>query len=134
MSNSIPDLLTNASERFWFSAEELARIFGITERTVEDHIANLFDEGERNKETDVRFLTAIDDEGELTKVPYYSLDALLSIGLRVGGEKGKRFRQWAFQNLSEYVVKGFVLDDERLKNPDGESDYFDELRDATEEN
>ena len=134
MSNSIPDLLTNASERFWFSAEELARIFGITERTVEDHIANLFDEGERNKETDVRFLTAIDDEGELTKVPYYSLDALLSIGLRVGGEKGKRFRQWAFQNLSEYVVKGFVLDDERLKNPDGESDYFDELRDATQEN
>ena len=70
----------------------------------------------------------LDGEREITKTPYYSLDVLISIGLRVSGEKGKRFRRWAFQNLGEYVVKGFILDDERLKSPDDGDDSFDELR------
>lgn len=133
MSNSIPDLLANSKNRFWFSAEEIADVFGIPEQTVENYIATLLNEGERKEDTDVKVISEIDDEGKITNVSYYSLDALISIGLRVGGENGKRFRRWAFQNLGEYVVKGFILDDERLKNPDGDDDSFNELRDATED-
>ena len=133
MSNSIPDLLANSKNRFWFSAREIADVFEIPEQTVENYIATLLNEGERNEDTDVKVILEIDDEGKITNVSYYSLDALISIGLRVGGENGKRFRRWAFQNLSEYVVKGFILDDKRLKNTDVGDDYFDELRDATED-
>ena len=132
MSNSIPDLLANSKNRFWFSAEEIAGVFGIPEQTVENYIATLLNEGERKEDTDVKVISEIDDEGKITNVSYYSLDALISIGLRVGGENGKRFRRWAFQNLGEYVVKGFILDDERLKNPDGDDDSFDELRSMEE--
>lgn len=133
MTKSLPELLADRSEQFWFSVEELAGIFAISRKIVEKHIKDLFAEGERNEETDVKVLPEIDDDGKLIHVARYSLDTLISIGLRIGGEKGKRFRKWAFQNLSEYVVKGFILDDERLKNPDGGDDYFDELQGATEE-
>ena len=132
MSNSIPDLLANSKNRFWFSAEEIAGVFGIPEQTVENHIADLLNEGERKEDTDVKIIPELNGEREITKTPYYSLDVLISIGLRVGGEKGKRFRKWAFQNLGEYVVKGFILDDERLKNPDDGDDSFDELRSVEE--
>lgn len=133
MSNSIPDLLANSKNRFWFSAREIADVFGIPEQTVENYIATLLNEGERKEDTDVKVISEIDDEGKIANVSYYSLDALISIGLRVGGENGKRFRKWTLGNLGEYVVKGFILDDERLKNPDVGDDYFNELRDATED-
>ena len=127
MSNSIPDLLANSKNRFWFSAREIADVFEIPEQTVENYIATLLNEGERKEDTDVKIIPELDGEGKITNVSYYSLDALISIGLRVGGKNGKWFRRWTFQNLGEYVVKGFILDDERLKNPDGDDDSFDEL-------
>ena len=66
-------------------------------------------------------------DGRNYKMIYYSLEMILAIGYRVRGVRGVQFRQWATQHLSEYLVKGFTMDDERLKNPDGRPDYFDEL-------
>lgn len=72
------------------------------------------------------YLTTASDAKQYN-VSFYSLDMILSIGFRVRSKRGTQFRQWANRNLKEYMVKGFVIDDERLKNPDGRNDYFDEL-------
>jgi len=91
------------------------------------HIANILKEKELNKESVVKdFLTTAAD-GKNYNVVFYSLEMILAVGYRVRGVRGTQFRQWATRHLTEYLVKGFTMDDERLKNPDGRPDYFDEL-------
>lgn len=91
------------------------------------HIANILKEKELNEISVVKnFLTTAAD-GKNYHVVFYSLEMIIAVGYRVRGVRGTQFRQWATEHLTEYLVKGFTMDDERLKNPDGRPDYFDEL-------
>ncbi|MGE4296479.1 MAG: virulence RhuM family protein [Desulfovibrionaceae bacterium] len=110
----------------WLSQKSMAQLFQVSVPTVNEHLKNVFAEGELVEEAVIRDfrITAADDKQYLTK--HYNLEAIIAVGYRVKSPIGTRFRQWATARLREYVVKGFVMDDERLKNPGG-FDYFDEL-------
>ena len=113
--------------KVWLNQQQLAELFATSKQTVSYHIANIL----KDKELDARavvkeFLTTAVDNKKYSVV-YYSLEMILAVGYRVRGVRGTQFRQWATEHLTEYLVKGFTMDDERLKNPDGRPDYFDEL-------
>lgn len=110
----------------WLTQAEIAELFATTKQNVSTHSRNILNEGELSESSVVKdsFTTASD--GKRYRVKWYSLPMILSIGYRVRSPRGTQFRQWATANLSEYLVKGFVMDDERLKEPSG-WDYFDEL-------
>ncbi|MDP3023423.1 MAG: virulence RhuM family protein [Sulfuricurvum sp.] len=111
----------------WLNQSQLAELFMTSKPNISMHISNIFEEGELEKESVVKdYLTTAADAKNYS-VSHYSLAMILAIGFRVRSKRGTQFRQWAGKNLSEYMVKGFVMDDERLKNPDGKPDYFDEL-------
>jgi hypothetical protein len=100
-------------------------------RTINEHLVNIFSEGELQREATIRKFRIVRLEGtrQVTReVEHYNLDAILAVGFRVRSHRGTQFRQWAIGRLNEYLVKGFTMDDERLKNPPGEGqvDYFDE--------
>jgi hypothetical protein len=105
----------------------MAELFQTTKQNVSLHIQNIFAEGELHQDSVVKesLTTAADGKKYATK--FFNLDVIISIGYRVKSLRGTQFRIWATQRLREYIVKGFVLDDERLKNPDQPFDYFDEL-------
>ena len=113
-------------ENIWLTQEQMAQLFGKAKSTINEHIKNIFKE-EELKESSV--LQKFGNSEFQQKVPnYYNLDMIISIGYRVKSIQGVRFRQWATQRLKEYIIKGFTMDDERLKNPEqifGE-DYFKE--------
>ena len=111
----------------WMNQKQMAELFATSKQNVGQHIANILKENELSLDSVVKnfFITAAD--GKLYDVTFYSLDMVLAVGFRVKGKRGTQFRIWANQHLKEFIVKGFVLDDERLKNPDGRPDYFDEL-------
>lgn len=111
----------------WMNQNQLAELFDTSKQNIGQHISNILEENELQEISVVKnyFTTAAD--GKKYEVTFYSLDMILSIGFRVRGKRGTQFRQWANRNLKEYMVKGFAMDDERLKNPDGRPDYFDEL-------
>ena len=91
------------------------------------HISNILKDRELSRDSVIKeYLTTATDEKQYS-VTFYSLEMILAIGFRVRSKRGVQFRQWATRNLREYMVKGFVIDDERLKNPDGRPDYCDEL-------
>ena len=105
----------------------MAELFQTTVPNVSMHIRNVFAEGELQADSVIKeFLTTAAD-GKNYSTKYYNLDAIISVGYRVKSAVATRFRIWATQKLREFIVKGFVLDDERLKNPDQPFDYFDEL-------
>ncbi|MCA3030063.1 MAG: virulence RhuM family protein [Rhodocyclaceae bacterium] len=109
----------------WLTQQEMATLFGTTKQNVSLHVKNVFAEGELGEAVVKENLTtAADDKKYLTKL--YNLDMILAVGYRVRSPRGTQFRRWATTTLREYLVKGFVMDDERLKNPGG-WDYFDEL-------
>ena len=110
----------------WLSQAEMAELFGTTVPNVNIHISNILKEGELSQDSVIKesLITAADGKGYKTKL--YRLEMILAVGYRVKSPRGTQFRQWATANLSEYLVKGFVMNDERLKNPGG-FDYFDEL-------
>lgn len=113
--------------KIWLSQQQIAELFGTSKPNISIHIANIL----KDKELDIKsvvkdYLTTAAD-GKQYNVVFYSLEMILAIGYRVRGVRGVQFRQWATRHLSEYLVKGFTMDDERLKNPDGRPDYFDEL-------
>jgi len=111
----------------WMSQMQLAELFASSKQNISLHIQNIFEEKELSENSVVKeYLTTAKDAKDY-KVLHYSLEMILAIGFRVRGRRGTQFRQWANKNLSEYMVKGFLMDDERLKNPDGRPDYFDEL-------
>ena len=114
-------------ETVWLTQKLMAELFAVDVRTVSEHLKNIFASGELDEDSVIRKfrITAADGKSYATK--HYNLDAIISVGYRVQSHTATRFRQWATQQLREYIVKGFVLDDERLKNPDRPFDYFDEL-------
>ena len=111
----------------WMNQKQMAELFATSKQNVGQHISNILKENELSLNSVVKnfFITAAD--GKQYDVTFYSLDMVLAVGFRVKGKRGTQFRIWANQHLKEFIVKGFVLDDERLKNPDGRPDYFDEL-------
>ena len=113
----------------WLSQLEIAELFQTTKQNVSLHAQNIFKEGELGPEATVKeSLTVQTEGGRQVKRPisYFNLDLILAIGYRVRSPRGTQFRQWAATHLREFIVKGFVLDDERLSEPGG-IDYFDEL-------
>lgn len=111
----------------WMNQNQLAELFDTSVPNISMHISNILKEGELDKNSVIKnFLTTAAD-GKEYEVTFYSLEMILAIGFRVRSNRGTQFRIWANRNLKEYMVKGFVIDDERLKNPDGRPDYFDEL-------
>jgi len=114
-------------ETAWLTQAHMAELFQTTTPNVSMHLRNIFAEGELQPNSVVKeFLTPAAD-GKKYSTKYYNLDAIISVGYRVKSAIATRFRIWATQKLREYMVKGFVLDDERLKNPDQPFDYFEEL-------
>ena len=111
----------------WMSQGQLAELFDTSKQNIGQHAANILNERELDENSVVKnyFTTAAD--GKKYQVVHYSLEMILAVGFRVRSKRGTQFRIWANDNLKEYIVKGFVMDDERLKNPDGRPDYFDEL-------
>lgn len=122
-------------ETVWFTQEQIATLFGKGRSTVTEHIGNVFKEGELNEELvcrNFRLTTphgAIQGKTQEKEVKHYNLDVIISVGYRVKSHQGTQFRIWATQRLKEYIIKGFAIDDERLKQ--GKTtfgkDYFREL-------
>ena len=120
------------NETIWLTQALIAELFQKDVRTINEHLVNIFDEGELDREATIRKFRIVRSEGNrevAREIEHYSLPAILAVGYRVRSLRGTQFRQWATARLSEYLVKGFVMDDERLKNPPGkgQKDYFDEL-------
>jgi len=113
--------------KIWLNQQQMAELFATSKPNISMHIANILKERELHKDSVVKeFLTTAAD-GKNYNVVFYSLEMIIAVGYRVRGVRGTQFRQWATEHLTEYLVKGFTMDDERLKNPDGRPDYFDEL-------
>jgi len=111
----------------WLTQDLIAALYDKGRSTVTEHIQNIFEEGELDENSVCREFRRTGADGKEYLVKYYDLDLIIAVGYRVKSPQGTAFRQWATARLSEYVIKGFVLDDERLKNPDLPFDYFEEL-------
>lgn len=111
----------------WMNQKQITELFDTSKQNVSLHIQNILKEKELKEKSVVKEYLTTGPDGKNYNVVFYSLDMILAIGFRVKSVRGTQFRKWANQNLKEYMVKGFVMDDERLKNPDGRPDYFDEL-------
>lgn len=119
-------------ETVWLSLNQMADLFQRDKSSISRHIKNVFVEGELSAEATVAKSATVQTEGgkQVTReIEFYNLDVIISVGYRVKSQRGVQFRIWATQRLREYIVKGFAMDDERLKNPPGKGhiDYFDEL-------
>jgi hypothetical protein len=118
------------NETVWLTQQRMAELFQTTKQNISLHLQNIYAAGELTREATVKESLTVRQEGarqvERT-VEFYNLDAIISIGYRVNSIRGTQFRIWATQRLREYIVKGFTLDDERLKGRDRLADYFDEL-------
>ncbi|MDO2451121.1 MULTISPECIES: virulence RhuM family protein [Enterobacter] len=122
------------SDTIWLSQAAMAELYGKDVRTINEHLMNIFSDGEIDQNSTIRKFRLVRQEGKRQvsrEIEHYNLEAILAVGYRVRSSRGIQFRQWATQTLQEYLVKGFVMDDERLKNPPvGSSavpDYFDEM-------
>ncbi len=111
----------------WMNQQQLAELFDTSVPNISMHISNILNDRELNENSVIKEYLTTAADGKNYTVTFYSLDMILAIGFRVRSKRGTQFRQWANRNLKEYMIKGFVMDDERLKNPDGRPDYFDEL-------
>ena len=117
-------------ETVWLSQALMADLFQTTKQNISLHIQNILNEKELSSNSTVKDFLTVQKEGSRLvqrSVEFYNLDMIISVGYRIKSQIATRFRQWATQRLREYIVKGFVLDDERLKNPQQPFDYFDEL-------
>jgi len=115
-------------ETVWLSLDQMATLFDRNKSTISRHINNVFDEGELARAATVANFATVQQEGERQvqrQIEHFNLDVIISVGYRVKSLRGTQFRQWATKRLNEYIRKGFVLDDERLKNGGGR--YFKEL-------
>ncbi|MBD5286306.1 MAG: virulence RhuM family protein [Bacteroides sp.] len=111
----------------WLNQSQIAELFATSKQTISHHVGNILSDNELDKESVVKYYLTTAADGKEYNVEYYSLQMIIAIGYRVRGVRGTQFRKWATDHLSEYLIKGFTMDDERLKNPDGRVDYFDEL-------
>ncbi len=117
-------------ETVWLAQAALAELFETTKQNISLHIKNIYEEGELTPGATVKEYLTVRQEGErivMRMVEYYNLDMIIAVGYRVRSPRGTQFRQWATEHLREYLVKGFTIDDERLKGGGGLADYFDEL-------
>lgn len=118
------------NESVWLTQRSMAELFQTTPQNITLHLGNIFAEDELSEDATCKEFLQVQVEGrrEIRRnQKFYNLDAIISVGYRIKSHVATRFRQWATQRIREYIVKGFVLDDERLKNPDQPFDYFDEL-------
>ena len=111
----------------WLNQNPLANLFDTSKQSISYHIINILEDNELDKNSVVKNYLTTASDGKRYEVTFYSLEMILAIGFRVRSKRGVQFRQWANRHLKEFMVKGFLMDDERLKNPDGRPDYFDEL-------
>ena len=111
----------------WLNQQQMAELFATSKPNISMHISNILKDKELDSNSVVKdyLTTALDGKSYMVK--YFSLEMIMAVGFRVRSVRGVQFRQWAARNLSEYLRKGFIMDDERMKNPDGRPDYFDEL-------
>jgi len=114
-------------ETLWLSQAGLAELYQTTKQNISLHIKNIYEEGELYEDSVVKEYLTTAADGKNYKTKHHNLDMIISVGYRIKSHVATHFRQWATQQLREYIVKGFVLNDERLKNPDHPFDYFDEL-------
>ncbi len=117
-------------ETVWLTQKLMAELFQTTIPNINMHLKNIFEEGELKENRTIKEFLIVQQEGNREvkrKQVFYNLDAIISVGYRIKSHIATKFRQWATNHLREYIVKGFVLDDERLKNPDLPFDYFEEL-------
>lgn len=115
-------------ETVWLTQKLMAELFQKDVRTINEHIQNIFKEGELAESSVLRKFRITATDGKTYETAHYNLDVVISVGYRVKSHRGTQFRIWATQRLREFIVKGFTMDDERLKNPPGkgQKDYFDE--------
>ncbi len=120
-----------AEENFWMTQKAMGELFDVQKAAISKHLKNIYESGELKKEATVSIMDTVQNEGDREvkrTMEYYNLDAIIAVGYRVNSKKATQFRIWATQTLKEYILKGFVLNDEMLKNgrPFGK-DYYDEL-------
>jgi len=114
----------------WLTQLEMAELFDATKQNISLHLKNLFEDGELEPVATVKESLTVQIEGNREvqrSLTLYNLDAILAVGYRVRSPRGVQFRRWASTVLKEFLLKGFVMDDERMKNPDGRPDHFDEM-------
>ncbi|MBU2887485.1 virulence RhuM family protein [Gilvimarinus agarilyticus] len=121
-----------SEQSLWLTQRQIAELFEKSPKTISEHITNIYEDGELDPAATIRKFRTVAREGTRDVerlLDHYNLEAVLAVGYRVRSSRGTQFRQWATQVLKEYLVKGFAMDDERLKNPDKavSDDYFDEL-------
>lgn len=125
-------------ETVWLTQKAMAELFGVVKSTISEHLSNIYESGELEREATVRKFRTVQKEGEREvsrELEYYNLDAIISVGYRVNSHQATQFRKWATKTLKEYLIKGFSLDDERLKQG-GKlfgKDYFEELLERVRE-
>ena len=118
-----------ANESVWLTADQMAELFQRNKSTISRHIKNIYESAELEQNRTVAFFATVQNEGDRKverNIAYYNLDMIISVGYRVNSHRGVQFRQWATQVLKEYMIKGFALNDDLLKNA-GQGNYFDEL-------
>ena len=125
---NVPVQVRYMEETLWMPQKEIAELFGKDKSTISRHMRNIFEEGELDRDSVVAKIATTASDGKTYQVEFYALDAIIAVGYRVNSMRATRFRQWATSTLKEYITKGFVLNDDMLKNgqPFGK-DYFDEL-------
>ena len=117
------------NETVWLTINQMAELFGVDKSGISRHLKNIYETSELDKNSTVAKFATVQNEGNRRIerfIEYYNLDAIISVGYRVNSIRGTQFRIWATQRLRDYIVKGFAMDDERLKNAGG-GNYFDEL-------
>jgi len=115
-------------ENIWLTQEKIAALFGVQRPAITKHLKNIFESGELNENAVCSILEHTADDGKTYNTKFYNLDAIISVGYRVNSSQATHFRIWATERLKEYIIKGFTMDDERLKNPNNifGKDFFEE--------
>lgn len=118
-------------ETVWLTQKRMAELFGVDVRTVNEHLQNIFESGELDEDSTIRKIRIVQHEGDRKverDVNFYNLDGIISVGYRVNSQQATQFRIWATKTLGNFIIKGFALDEDRLKNGSHfGKDYFDEL-------
>lgn len=119
--------LRTENQTVWLTQLEMAELFSATKQNISLHLQNIFDEQELDPKAVVKESLTTAADGKRYQTQLYNLEAILAVGYRVRSPRGVQFRRWASTVLKEFLLKGFAMDDERLKNPDGRPDYFEEM-------
>lgn len=114
-------------ESAWLTQKLMAKLFEVTTPTVNEHLKNIFGTGELNESSVIRSFRITADDGKMYDTKHYNLDVIIALGYRVNSKRATQFRVWATARLRDYIIKGFALDDERLKQGGGRARYFEEL-------